>query len=79
MQNAEDAQKCVDESLKFSLQLDGRHLDAIIAVTKENIDKQKSEQKTENNDKRNLFLAREGCKFKLFLFNIRRHIFKINK
>ena len=61
LQNAEDAQKCVDASGKYNLQLDGRHLDAFIAVTREDLDKQKLEKEKEPKDKRNMFLAREGC------------------
>merc|ERR1712071_270079 len=58
--NPDDAQKCIDASGKYNLQLDGRHLDAFVAVTRGDLDKQKLEQQKEPKDKRNLFLAREG-------------------
>ena len=61
LQNPDDAQKCIDASGKYNLQLDGRHLDAFVAVTRGDLDKQKLEQQKEPKDKRNLFLAREGC------------------
>merc|ERR1712071_622471 len=58
--NPEDAQKCIDASGSYNLQLDGRHLDAFIAVTRQNLEQQKLEQQKEPKDKRNMFLAREG-------------------
>ncbi len=53
----------MNESQNGMLQLDGRTIDAVLAVTREDLDKQKLEAKKEHKDKRNLFLAREGCKF----------------
>lgn len=52
----------MSESQNGMLQLDGRTIDAVLAVTREDLDKQKLEAKKEHKDKRNLFLAREGCK-----------------
>lgn len=53
----------MSESQNGMLQLDGRTIDAVVAVTREDLDKQKLEAKKEHKDKRNLFLAREGCTF----------------
>jgi hypothetical protein len=53
----------LEESRNPYLQLDGRILDVALAVTRENLDQKKQEaDKKEHKDKRNLFLAREGCK-----------------
>lgn len=58
---AESAQKCLDESRNPYLQLDGRVLDVVLAVTREDLENKKQEaEKKEHKDKRNLFLAREG-------------------
>ena len=46
----------MSESQNGMLQLDGRTIDAVLAVTREDLDKQKLEAKKEHKDKRNLFL-----------------------
>ncbi|XP_057380965.1 RNA-binding protein 28-like [Daphnia carinata] len=59
--DAESAQKCLDASRNPYLQLDGRVLDVVLAVTREDLENKKQEaEKKEHKDKRNLFLAREG-------------------
>ena len=71
-QDTDAAQKCLNESRNYTLQLDGRTLDAVLAVTRENLEKQKQEQQKEHKDKRNLYLGREGCKeneIKMFSFS----------
>ncbi|KAI9555159.1 hypothetical protein GHT06_017674 [Daphnia sinensis] len=59
--DAESAQKCLEASRNPYLQLDGRVLDVVLAVTREDLENKKQEaEKKEHKDKRNLFLAREG-------------------
>lgn len=63
IQDAESASKCLAEANCSNLFLDGRKLEAMLAVTKDDVNKQIEERKNKpNKDNRNLFLAREGCK-----------------
>lgn len=46
-----------------SVLLDGRSLDVVFAVSRQDIDQQKQNKTKETKDNRNLYLAREGSMF----------------
>ena len=61
-QTTESAQACIEAGKNKSIVLDGRQINAVLAMSKEYIVNKGQDAKKKGKDKRNLYLAREGSK-----------------
>ncbi|KAK2725690.1 hypothetical protein QYM36_000253 [Artemia franciscana] len=59
-QTTESAQACIEAGKNKSIVLDGRQINAVLAMSKEYIVNKGQDAKKKGKDKRNLYLAREG-------------------
>ena len=59
----ESADKCLERAADDDMMLDDRQLSVTLAVSRQKASEFNKKKKREKKDNRNLYLAREGCKY----------------